>query len=104
MRPGIVDALALAIRERRPVRLEYRHRGQGLRVVHPHALYSTPRGLLCDVYQVSGHTSDGKALPGWRALDVDQVVRAEPQPGRFPLAPGYNPVAARYEGGLVAPR
>lgn len=71
-------------------------------MVHPHALYNTPRGLLCDVYQVSGYTSEGKTLPGWRALDVDQVVSAEVEPGSFPLAPGYNPAAGRYQDGLVA--
>lgn len=102
MRPEIVDALALAIRERRPVRLEYRYRGQGLRLVHPHALYASSRGLLCDVYQVSGYTSEGKTLPGWRALEVACVVSAETESGRFALAPGYNPASARYQGGLVA--
>jgi hypothetical protein len=94
---------AAAIGARRPVRLEYRFPGEGLRVVHPHALYPTPGGPICDVYQVAGHTSAGSALPDWRALDVGQIVSAELQPGRFSPAPGYNPDAERYRGGLTAP-
>jgi hypothetical protein len=104
MRLDMVEALTTAIRERRPVRLEYRYRGQGLRTVHPHALYSTPRGLMCDVYQVAGYTSERRTLPGWRAMDVGQVVNVEMEPGRFSLAPGYNPAAERYRNGVVAPR
>lgn len=103
MTPDVEEALAVAVRQRRPVELEYRYRGQGLRTVHPHALYPTPDGTACDVYQVGGYTSKGRAVPGWRALDVGQVVSAQPISGRFPLAPGYNPGAPRYRGGTVAP-
>lgn len=103
MASDVEEALALAVRERRPLELEYRYRGQGLRTVHPHALYPTPDGTACDVYQVGGYTSQNRTVPGWRALDVGQVVSAEPMSGRFPLAPGYNPDAPRYEKGIVAP-
>jgi hypothetical protein len=103
MTPGFEETFALAVRERRPVELEYRYRGQGLRTVHPHALYPSPNGAACDVYQVGGYTSKGRTLPGWRALDVGQVVSAKPMSGRFPLAPGYNPGAPRYQEGIVAP-
>jgi hypothetical protein len=99
----VVETLTVAVRERRPVRLEYRYRGQGLRTVHPHALYRTPRGLACDVYQVAGYTSERRTLPGWRAMDVGQVISAEAEAGRFPLAAGYNPAAERYRGGIIAP-
>ena len=102
--PGVEAVLEQAIRARRPVALEYRYRGQGLRTVHPHALYRTPRGRVCDVYQVDGYTSRRRTLPGWRALDVRQIVSAEPLPGRFPLAPGYNPDAPKYRGGIVTER
>lgn len=104
MTPDVEETLALAVRQRQPVELEYRHRGQGLRTVHPHALYRTPNGTACDVYQVSGYTSKERTVPGWRALDVGQIVSAEPLPGLFPLAPGYNPDAPRYRDGIVAPR
>lgn len=101
--PDVETTLALAVRQRRPVQLEYRYRGQGLRTVHPHGLYPTANGTTCDVYQVGGYTSKDRTVPGWRALDVRQIVSAEPMPGRFPLAPGYNPAAPRYRGGIVAP-
>ena len=104
MRLDVVEALTTAVREQRPVQLEYRFRGQGLRTVHPHALYPTPRGLMCDVYQVAGYTSKRRMLPGWRAMDVGQIVSVEIEPGRFSLARGYNPTAERYAGGTVAPR
>ncbi|MDP2712669.1 MAG: WYL domain-containing protein [Solirubrobacteraceae bacterium] len=93
--PDVEEILALAVRQRRPVELEYRYRGQGLRTVHPRALYRTSNGTACDVYQVAGYTSKDRTVPGWRALDVDQIVSAEPMPDRFPLAPGYNPDAPR---------
>lgn len=103
MTPDVETTLAVAVRERRPVELEYRYRGQGKRTVHPHALYPTANGTACDVYRVGGYTSKERTVPDWRALDVGQVVGAAPLPGRFPLAPGYNPGAARYRGGIVAP-
>jgi hypothetical protein len=103
MATGVEEVLALAVRERRPVELEYRFRGQGLRTVHPHALYRTPQGTTCDVYQVAGYTSAARTLPGWRALDVARVISATPRSGRFALAPGYNPSAPRYRGGVLAP-
>jgi hypothetical protein len=103
MSPGIEETLALAVRGRRPVELEYRYRGQGLRTVHPHALYPTASGTACDVYQVAGYTSKARTVPGWRALDVRHIVSAEPTAGRFPLAPGYNPQAPRYRDGVVTP-
>jgi hypothetical protein len=98
------EILRIAVVERRPVTLEYRRRGQGLRLVHPHALYPTAaKETYVDVYQVRGHTSAGRTLPGWRAFDVAQVVHAELRAGRFALAPGYNPTAPRYRDGIVAP-
>lgn len=103
MTSDVEETLAVAVRERRPMRLEYRYRGQGLRTVHPHALYRTASGMACDVYQVDGYTSKDRTVPGWRALDVGLVVSAEPMSGRFPLAPGYNPRARRYREGIVAP-
>jgi hypothetical protein len=102
MHGTVAETLALAIRARQPVELEYRYEGQGMRTVHPHALYQTARGLICDVYQVSGYTSARRTLPGWRALPVNQIVSAEPKPGRFPLAPGYNPTYGRYRDGITA--
>jgi len=98
------EVIRLAIRERRPLALEYRYPGQGLRTVHPHALYLTAAGATyVDVYQVDGYTSTARTLPGWRAFDVAQVISAEPEEGRFALAPGYNPDAPTYRDGTVAP-
>lgn len=99
----VEEVIRRAIRERRPVALEYRRSGQGLRTVHPHVLYRTSTGAVCvDAYQVEGYTSAGRSLPGWRAFDLDQVVSAEPLDGRFALAPGFNPAARKYSGEIVA--
>ncbi|MGH3994557.1 MAG: WYL domain-containing protein, partial [Pseudonocardiaceae bacterium] len=85
------EVIRLAIRERRPVALEYRRPEQGLRTVHPHMLYRAATGTVCvDTYQVEGYTSSGHSLPGWRAFELDQVVSAEPLDGRFALAPDFN--------------
>lgn len=99
----VEKTIRLAIRERCPVDLEYRRPGQGSRTVHPHVLYRASTGTVCvDTYQVAGYTSAGRSLPGWRAFELDQVVRAEPLEGTFELAPGFNPAARKYSGGIVA--
>lgn len=41
------------------------------------------------------------SLPGWRAFALKQIVSAEALDGRFSLAPGFNPAAPRYRGGIV---
>jgi predicted DNA-binding transcriptional regulator YafY len=97
------DVVQRAIRERRPLALEYRYPGQGLRTVHPHALYRDSDGVLyLNAYQVSGYTSRLRSLPGWRSFDLSQVVAAELLDGTFPLAPGFNSAATQYGDGVVA--
>lgn len=97
------DVIRIAILERRPVSLEYRYPGQGLRTIHPHALYRSADGRLhLNAYQVDGYTSRRRSLPGWRLFDLNQVTVAELLDGRFDLAPGFNPAAPQYSGGVVA--
>lgn len=97
------DVLRAAIGERRPVALEYRYRGQGLRTVHPHVLFRASTGTVCvEAYQVDGYTSPGKSLPEWRVFDLEQVVSAEPLDGTFAPAPGYNPAGRRATGRIIA--
>jgi len=99
----VEDVIRVAIRERRPVALEYRSSGQGLRTVHPHVLYrASTGGVRVDTYQVDGYTSPGRSLPGWRAFDLKQIVRAEPLDGRFAIASDFNLAARKYGGGIVA--
>lgn len=97
------DVIRIAILERRPVALEYRYRGQGMRTVHPHALYPNVDGALyLNAYQVDGYTSRHRSLPGWRLFDLGQIVSVDLLDGTFPLAPGFNAGSAQYSRGIVA--
>src|SRR3954451_20655882 len=91
------DALVDAIMRRVPVFLRYR--GGETRVVQPHVLYRSATGkLLLDAYQVAGPSASGR-LPGWREFDLTELEEFEPLGDEtFPLAPGFDPAAAKYGG------
>jgi predicted DNA-binding transcriptional regulator YafY len=93
------DVVREAIAARRAVFLVYR--GAGTRVVHPHALYESRGRVVLDGYQVAGESSSG-ALPGWREFDLAQTSDVEPLGERFEIAPGFDPGALKYRGGVLA--
>jgi hypothetical protein len=92
--------LVEAVRAHRVVELHYR--GQGARVVHPHAVYRTSTGALrVDGVQVSGVTSSG-SLPGWRDFELMKISGVQVLDAEFELAPDYDRTAPKYQHGLLA--
>jgi hypothetical protein len=89
-----------AVRAHRLVELEYR--GQGARVVEPHAVYRTSSGgLRVEGIQVSGVTSSG-TLPGWRDFELMKITDVKVLDAEFEPSPEFDPDAARYRHGLLA--
>ena len=92
--------LVEAVRGHRAVELRYR--GQGARVVHPHAVYRTSTGALrVEAVQVSGATSSG-ALPGWRDFELMKISDVRVLDVEFAPASDYDRTAPRYRHGLIA--
>jgi hypothetical protein len=92
--------LVEAVRAHRAVELHYR--GQGARVVHPHAVYRTSSGgLRVEGVQVSGATSSG-SLPGWRHFELMKITDVRVLDFEFELAPDYDRAAGRYRHGVLA--
>jgi WYL domain-containing protein len=92
--------LVEAVRDHRAVELRYR--GQGVRIVHPHAVYRTSAGALrVEGVQVGGASSSG-ALPGWRDFELMQISHVRVLDAEFDPAPDYDRAAPRYRHGLIA--
>jgi hypothetical protein len=91
-----------AILDRRALLLTYERDGQPARKAYPHALYlGIHREVLVETYQVAGFTKDG-TLPAWHSFSVARIVSAEPLEERFEVAPGWDPDAPTYHGGIIA--
>jgi predicted DNA-binding transcriptional regulator YafY len=92
--------LVEAVRAHRAVELRYK--GQGTRVVHPHAVYRTSSGALrVEGVQVSGTTSSG-SLPGWREFELMRISNVRVLNVEFEPAPDFDRAAPRYQHGLIA--
>ena len=92
--------LVEAVRAHRLVELEYR--GQGTRLVEPHAVYRTSSGALrVEGIQVSGVTSSG-TLPGWRDFALMKITDVRVLDAEFEPSPDYDRDAPRYQHGLIA--
>jgi hypothetical protein len=86
-----------AIAARTPLALEYEGDRGPVRTVHPQVLFRTSPGELCvDCHQVSGYSSSGGPLPGWRDFAVAKIARVEVIGGSFGPAPGLNLAAPKY--------
>jgi hypothetical protein len=89
-----------AVRAHRVVELDYR--GQGVRVVEPHAVYRTSSGgLRVEGIQVSGVTSSG-VLPGWRDFELMKITDVRMLDAEFEPSSGFDRGAPRYQHGLIA--
>src|SRR4051812_28345706 len=94
------DVMRDAIARRHSLFLVYRD--GATRVVHPHVLYRNANGaVLLDAYQVAGASMSGM-LPGWREFDLARTTEVEPLADAFTVAPGFDPVAAKYRHGVLA--
>ena len=86
-----------AIAARAPLALRYGGDRGATRTVHPQVLFRTSTGQLCvDCYQIAGHSSSGKPLPGWRDFTVAKIDRLAIAAGSFRPAPGLNLAAPKY--------
>jgi hypothetical protein len=86
-----------AIAARTPLALKYDGDRGPIRTVHPQVLFMTSAGeLSVDCYQIAGHSSSGKPLPGWRDFRVARIDRVEITGGSFGPAPGLNLAAPKY--------
>jgi hypothetical protein len=52
--------------------------------------------LLVDCYQVSGPSSSGGPVPGWRAFELAKIVRLELGEGEFEESPALNLQSPKY--------
>ena len=84
-----------AIKSRHKVELNYK--GEGYRLVCPHALYISSTGkTLVDSYQLSGYSTHAEQIPGWRPFDISKITEIRVLDETFEIAPGYNPSSERY--------
>ncbi len=92
--------LISAIRSKSKVELNYK--GEGNRLICPHALYISSTGkTLADSYQVAGYSSHAEDIPGWRPFDISQITSLRVLEETFDIAPGYNPSSDRYSNAIA---
>ena len=92
---NIKEQIISAIKARNKMELDYK--GEGYRLVCPHALYISSTGkTLVDAYQLSGHSSHSEQIPGWRPFDISQITNLKLLDETFETADGYNPQSDRY--------
>lgn len=91
----IQSQLINAIKTRRKVELNYK--GEGYRLICPHALYKSSTGkILVDSYQLSGYSTHAEQIPGWRPFDISKITEIRVLDDMFEIASGYNPSSERY--------
>lgn len=84
-----------AIKSKRKVELNYK--GEGYRIVCPHAIYiSTTGKTLIDAYQLSGYSTHFEKIPDWRQFDIEKITVANNLDDTFNIAHGYNPLSDKY--------
>lgn len=86
-----------ALRSRAPLYLTYHRDGALSRTVHPQVLYLDSAGTrLVDCYQVSGPSSSGGPVPGWRAFELAKIAQVELGEGEYGAAPELNLQSPKY--------
>ena len=89
-----------AINSRRRVELNYK--GDGCRVICPHALFISSTGkTLVDSYQLPGYSTHHEQIPGWRPFDISKITEIRVLDETFDSAPGYNPLSDRYSSAIA---
>jgi len=87
--------IVAAIRSMRKMEINYK--GEGNRLVCPHALYVSSKGnILVDTYQLGGYSSHSEDVPGWRPFNLDKISSLAILAESFDIAPGYNSLSDRY--------
>ena len=97
---NIQNQIIEAIRLKCKVELNYK--GDGLRIVCPHAIYiSTSGKTRVDSYQVSGYSSHSKESPYWRPFDIAKITELKILNETFSTVPGYDPLSQKYSNAIV---
>jgi predicted DNA-binding transcriptional regulator YafY len=96
----IQDQLIKAILSKCKVELNYK--GEGPRIICPHALYICTSGRIhVDSYQVSGHSSHSRKSPYWRPFDITKITELRVLDENFDTAHGYDPFSHKYLNAIV---
>lgn len=89
-----------AIKSRCKVELNYK--GEGYRIVCPHAIYiSTTGKTLLDSYQLSGYSNHSEKIPDWRPFDIEKITALKILDDTFNVAPEYNSLSDRYSNAIA---
>lgn len=96
----VEDKIINAIKSKQKVELNYK--GEGYRVVCPHAIYISITGkTLIDAYQLSGYSTHFEKIPDWRQFDIEKITALKNLDDTFNIAPGYNPLSDKYSNAIT---
>src|SRR6266566_4307295 len=101
---NILQVLNQAISDNCCVAIRY-HDQRQIRVVEPHAIYSSERGeLMVDAYQTRGYSSSGRPPPFWRPFRLKKIAAVSVLKETFAprVNEGFSPERLKYKSGLVA--
>ncbi|UCH53356.1 MAG: WYL domain-containing protein [Pseudomonadota bacterium] len=104
MLANIMQVLSQAIRERHCIAIRY-HDQRQVRVVEPHAVYSSDRGeLVLDGYQTRGFSSSGRPTPFWRPFRLKRIAAITVLRENFEprVAEGFSSSRLKYRNGCLA--
>jgi len=89
-----------AIKSKRKVEINYK--GEGYRIVCPHAIYiSTTGKTLVDAYQLSGYSTQFEKIPDWRQFDIEKITVFKDLDDTFNVAHGYNSLSDKYSNAIA---
>jgi predicted DNA-binding transcriptional regulator YafY len=104
MLPNIMSLLSQAIRDKRCIAIRY-HDQRQVRVIEPHAIYSSERGeLVVDAFQTRGYSDSGRPMPFWRPFRLKKITAVSVLKENFEprMAEGFSAERSKYKNGLVA--
>ncbi|HEX9667815.1 MAG TPA: hypothetical protein VGA95_14805 [Thermodesulfobacteriota bacterium] len=84
-------------------KVELNYKGEGNRLVHPHALYrdKTSGTLKVDCYQEAGFSTKPHEIPNWRQFDINLITSLRLLNESFTVASVYNPSSERYSNAIA---
>jgi hypothetical protein len=97
---NIQNQIIEAIRSKCKIELNYK--GDGIRIVCPHAMYISPSGKIrVDSYQVSGYSSHSEKSSYWRPFDIAKITELKYLNETFSTEPGYDPLSRNYSNAII---
>lgn len=104
MLPNILKLMTQAVEQQQRVAIRY-HGQREIRILEPHAVYTSDRGeLVADCYQIKGHSAAGRASPYWRPFRLKKIAAASLLKDKFEIRTreGFSANKARYRNGLIS--